>query len=240
VERKSVRTYLPAVTFTPRPKNNRVIRSFSFESSVDVYTDLQNRLITREWGFKVFHVQLQSGDSFQINVNPTHERLERNFEISRGIILPIGNAYDFTRYSAQLQTSNRRVVSVNTTYENGTFYSGHRRNFTVDLGLRPKVGVLINLNNEWNRVELPEGKFSTSLLRLTGNTQFNPWISVVNSVQYDSVSRVLGWQSRFRWILRPGNDIYFVYTHNWLTDLAGHRSTLDRSAASKVVYTHRF
>jgi hypothetical protein len=70
--------------------------------------------------------------------------------------------------------------------------------------------------------------------------RFNPWVSVANSVQYDSVSRVLGWQSRFRWILRPGNDIYFVYTHNWLNDLNGHRSTLDRSAATKIVYTHRF
>jgi Domain of unknown function (DUF5916) len=240
VERKNVRAYLPGVTFTPRPKNNRVIRSFSFEASGDVYTDLQNHLVTREWDLRVFEVQLQSGDNFQVNVKPTYERLERNFEISRGVILPAGNAYDFTRYSAQLQTSNRRVISINTTYENGTFYSGHRRSFIADLGLRPKVGVLINLNNEWNRVELPEGKFSTSLLRLTGNTQFNPWISIVNNLQYDSVSRVLGWQFRFRWIVRPGNDIYFVYTHNWLSDLAGHRSTLDRSAASKVVYTHRF
>jgi hypothetical protein len=235
-----MRTDHVLTTFTPRPRNNRIIRSFSFEGSVDVFTDLQNNLLTREWGLKVFHVQLQSGDSFQVNVTPTYERLERNFEISRGVTLPAGNEYDFTRYSAQLQTSNRRVVSVNSTYENGTFYAGHRRSFIAELGLRPKVGVLINLNNEWNRVELPEGTFSTSLLRLTGNTQFNPWVSIVNNLQYDSVSRVLGWQFRFRWILRPGNDIYFVYTHNWQNDLAGHRSTLDRSAASKVVYTHRF
>ena len=28
----------------------------------------------------------------------------------------------------------------------------------------------------------------------------------------------MGWQSRFRWIMRPGNDLYVVYTHNWLDD----------------------
>jgi hypothetical protein len=40
------------------------------------------------------------------------------------------------------------------------------------------------------------------------NTQFGPFVSLANNVQYDSDSRVLGWQVRFRWILTPGNDIY--------------------------------
>jgi hypothetical protein len=52
---------------------------------------------------------------------------------------------------------------------------------------------------------------------------------------------VLGWQSRFRWILAPGNDLYVVYTHNWLDDAVRNRlSTLDRRAASKALYTYRF
>ena len=66
-------------------------------------------------------------------------------------------------------------------------------------------------------------------------------LALVNLVQYDSQSAVMGWQSRFRWILTPGNDLYIVYTHNWLDD--GMRSrfvTLDRRAASKVLYTYRF
>jgi hypothetical protein len=68
----------------------------------------------------------------------------------------------------------------------------------------------------------------------------------VNNVQYDSVSGILGWQSRMRWIVTPGNDVFFVYTHNWLDThdpLDPHAtrfSTLDRRAAAKVVYTKRF
>jgi hypothetical protein len=65
---------------------------------------------------------------------------------------------------------------------------------------------------------------------------------LVNNIQYDSVSRVLGWQSRFRWILKPGNDIFVVYTHNWLDPLDPRSRflTLDRRAAAKAVYTKRF
>ena len=62
-----------------------------------------------------------------------------------------------------------------------------------------------------------------------------------NNIQYDSVSAVLGWQSRFRWILTPGNDLYVVYNHNWLDDPLQNRfATLDRRASSKVLYTYRF
>jgi hypothetical protein len=53
----------------------------------------------------------------------------------------------------------------------------------------------------------------------------------------------VGWQSRFRWILTPGNDLYLVYQHNWQEDPLDPSNgfqTLDRSAATKFIYTHRF
>jgi hypothetical protein len=57
------------------------------------------------------------------------------------------------------------------------------------------------------------------------------------------VSRLLGWQMRFRWIPRPGSDIYVVYTHNWNESLLENQrrfSTLDNRLATKVVHTFRF
>jgi hypothetical protein len=79
------------------------------------------------------------------------------------------------------------------------------------------------------------------LYRSVLDTQFNPWVQLSNTIQYDSVSAVMGWQSRFRWILTPGSDFYVVYNHNWLDDPVRSRFvTLDRRAASKVLYTYRF
>ena len=90
------------------------------------------------------------------------------------------------------------------------------------------------------RVELPAGSFSIAVPRLTAILQFGPWKSLSNNVQYDTVSRVLGWQSRFRWIVKHGNDIYIVYQHNWISDPAGLRTTFDRGFATKVNVTKRF
>lgn len=52
------------------------------------------------------------------------------------------------------------------------------------------------------------------------------------------MSRVLGWQSRFRWITKPGNDIYFVWMTNWI-DTDDRLATLDRNGAVKLLYTYR-
>jgi hypothetical protein len=119
------------------------------------------------------------------------------------------------------------------------YREGHRRQLNGTLNVRPRRGVLATITAQFNRVELVEGNFSTKLLRAVINTQFSPFVSVSNNIQFDSVSRILGWQSRFRWIVRPGNDIYFVWMNNWL-DSGPTLTTLDRNAAAKIVYTMRF
>jgi hypothetical protein len=241
VTRKGYRRYQPSVEYGPRPRGNRLVRRYAFKSALDVQTDLDNDLLSRTVELKVFDVQFQSQDSFSATVSNNRERLDEPFTPSRGIVLPLGAEYDTNTLTLQGSTANRRVLAVNTTLETGGFYSGTKRSATVNLTVRARPGVIVYASTELNRVELKEGHFTTRLYRLVGETQFSPWIALVNNFQYDSVSAVLGWQSRFRWILRPGSDIYFVYTHNWLDDPVLSRfTTLDRRVASKVLYTHRF
>lgn len=38
---------------------------------------------------------------------------------------------------------------------------------------------------------LPQGSFKIKLYRIDARTQFNPWISLTNNVQYDSESGTL-------------------------------------------------
>jgi Domain of unknown function (DUF5916) len=240
-ERRNIRFYNPELQFAPRPRRvNRVVRRFVFTADPEFTTDLENRILTRELKFTVFQMDLQSGDSVQVTLTPTREYLERDFEIYKGVKLQGNTGYDFNRYNFRVSTSNQRVLSIDSMFDGGTFYTGRGRKIIANVGIRPRRGVLVNVNNEWDRIELAEGKFSTSVLRLNANTQFSPWISLANNLQYDSVSRILGWQFRYRWILRPGNDIYFVYAHNWLDSPMGPRTTLDRKAATKILYTHRF
>jgi hypothetical protein len=241
VTRRDFRRYQPGLTFGPRPRGHRYIRRFQFGSTLDVLTDLRNDLLERTVNLTLLDVQLHSQDSFGLEASPTHERLDAPFEIRRGVILPVGAEYDYTRFAVRGQTANRRVLALNGRFETGSFYSGTRNQTVMQLTVRARPGYILYLNGEWNDLSFPEGRFTSNLYRVVAETQFTPFVALVNNVQFDTTSRVMGWQSRFRWIVRPGSDLYVVYTHNWLEDpIADRFATLDRRAASKVLYTHRF
>ncbi len=217
---------------------------------IDVNVDLSwylsrpgNRLLTAENVFTPLHVTYHDGSNFLFEVRQLQEGLVEAFEISDGIVLPAGADYAFVRYAVQGATADRRTVSVSSRFETGGFFSGTRNEFTATLGVRPRRGVALSLEFERNLVDLAEGSFDTTVLRLLANTQFSPWLSVGNNLQYDSVSRGLGWQMRLRWIQRPGNDLFIVYTHNWrdlsIGPAARRFATFDNRLATKLLYTLR-
>ena len=241
VTRTAFRKYRPSIQFAPRPANNRYIRQITFRGSLDVRTDLRNDLLERNVDVTLLQLSLHSQDFVFLGANQQFVRLEEPFEIEDGVTLPLGETFTFTRFRAFGQTANRRVLAVNGRYETGDFFSGTRTEKNVTLTVRAGTGMIFSVNGQWNSVELPEGSFTTQLYRVISETQFSPFIALVNNIQYDSQSAVLGWQARFRWIVTPGNDLYVVYTHNWLDDPQLSRfSTLNRSLASKVLYTYRF
>ena len=106
--------------------------------------------------------------------------------------------------------------------------------------------VRLNLEGSYqvNDVTLPQGDFKTNLYRMQSGFFPTPWTSLISSLQYDDVSEVVGLFTKFRWIVRPGNDVFLVYTHNWRnvgdSIWEFNTKTLSQGASSKINYTHRF
>jgi hypothetical protein len=241
VTRRDYRRFNQFWGFGPRPRNSRIVRRVQVNGGLEVFTDLHNNLLERNVNLTLLNMQLQSQDNFNVEVSRNFERLDAPFPISRNITLPFGSEYTYSRIAVSGQTANLRTLAFNGRFETGGFYSGDRRQIITGLTLRARPGYIVSFNGEWNSVELAEGAFTSNVFRVISDSQFSPFMAVVNNVQYDTISRVMGWQSRFRWIMKPGNDLYVVYTHNWLDDpLARRFVSLDRKLASKVLYTHRF
>ena len=241
--RTGFRLINPQIGFTPRPSRHPWIRRFNFGARMNLFLDPydNNRLLTREIDITAFQIDTHRQESIQFHVLPTYELLERDFRIAPDVTLPAASEYSFTRYRIQARTSSRRPLSLSPQVEWGEFFSGDRLRLQATLNVRAAPGHFYAFTHEWNRVSLAEGEFTTRLYRAILETQFNPRISLVNNVQYDTQSAGIGWQARFRWIVRPGNDFYFVYIQNWLDDpVTGRIHTLDRRASTKILYTHRF
>ena len=237
VERAGYRRATGSARWGIRPERH-FIRRVSWQTDADVRYDLDGRLESRLFDVQLLRVIFDAGDIVEFHLRPQYEYLPVDFQISRGVVLPAGTAFSFLRRHFQVQSAPQRVVALRMVYEDGPFYSGERRQYSPTLDLRPGRGHLISLSADLNAIRLAEGTFRTRLWRLDVNTQFSPFVSLVNRTQYDSVSAQLGWQSRFRWILKPGDDIFFVYAHNWV-DATG-LTTIDRKASFKIVRTFSF
>ena len=70
----------------------------------------------------------------------------------------------------------------------------------------------------------------------------SPRLTFSNLIRYDNLSRNLGWQSRMRWTMRLGNDLFFVCGQGWLQENTGafNFRAQESKVSTKLQYTFRF
>lgn len=122
----------------------------------------------------------------------------------------------------------------------GSFYDGDLTRLEARLALKPSPHLLVAAEGEWSRGELPAGSFTAKVLAGRLEVNFTPNLGWSNLVQYDTDSRELGFQSRLRWRVRPGSDLFVVINRGWVREEDGaYRRYFDRGSA-KVQHTFRW
>jgi len=239
VPRSGIRKTDLNVAFQPRPERWG-IRQFFFEFRPTYITNLQNRVENWRIFTAPFNARTESGEHLEWNYIPEFEHLDVPFEIATGVVVPAGS-YQWTRFRAEANTATKRPWVADAALWWGGFYAGSRRQIELGLTLKPNTHVALSLRTERNDVTLPEGMFYTQIVTVRADYNFTPNVSWANLTQYDNESRIAGLQSRFRWILRPGNDLFLVLNRGWYRTLDDSRfePTFDRGSA-KLQYTFRF
>ena len=150
--------------------------------------------------------------------------------------------YKFTRWRAEAFSASKRALEARLTWWFGNYYSGTANEVRVVLNYKFQPHLQVSLDANQTFARLPQGNFVARVLGLRVNYSFTPFITVFNLIQYDTASHNLGWQSRLRWITRPGNDIFLVLNQGWQQDEHGglHFSPADTKLAAKAQYTLRF
>jgi Domain of unknown function (DUF5916)/Carbohydrate family 9 binding domain-like len=239
VPRTGIRKTDLNMAFQPRPERWG-IRQFFFEFRPTYITNLDNRVENWRIFTAPFNARTESGEHLEWNYIPEFEHLDAPFEIAAGVFIPPGS-YRWTRFRTEANTATKRPWVVDAALWWGGFYAGNRRQVELGLTLKPNTHIALSGRIERNDVTLPQGSFYTEILTLRADYNFTPDISWANLVQYDNESRIAGLQSRFRWILRPGNDLFVVLNRGWYRTLDDRRfePSFDRGSA-KLQYTFRF
>ena len=245
VQRDNVRLLRVGASYNPRPRFlniNQIFHDFYYTQ----FTNLDNNLVeSRDAYISLFDWHLRSGDSVHalLDVNPVYERLFETFEISPGVFLPPGE-YRYTRFRSNAMSAARRRFTASASVGTGSYWSGRAEQVTASLGFKLPPRFIASVSTNQTFARLPEGNFITRIF--TSNIGFtaSPRLSFSNLIQYDNRSRNLGWQSRVRWTLQPGNDFFLSFNQGWIQDEQEHRRmqfrVQDSRVSTKFQYSHRF
>ncbi len=237
VPRRGIRKGNYNIDYFQRPRQGG-IRHQHWELYVETIHDPRWRLLNWRIFTAPFNLLLESGDRFEWNYIPEYEFLDAPFAIRPNVVIPPGG-YVMHRYRAEVSTATRRPVVYTLSVRYGEFYGGERVETVTSVRYRPNVHVSLQLGLNRNDVRLPQGSFETSLWQGRVDVGVTPNLTVSNFLQYDTVSRIAGLNSRLRWILRPGNDLFFVVNLGLQDEGERWVSAYDR-VTTKLQYTWRF
>ncbi|MEO1254835.1 MAG: hydrolase, partial [Bacteroidota bacterium] len=143
--------------------------------------------------------------------------------------------HEWLNYRIFYRSDRRKNIIVRGFVRNGGFFNGNRFNAELGLTFRMPPVFQVELNGEYNRVDLPDPFNDADLylvgprfdLTLTNNVFFTSFI------QYNSQAKNLGHNSRFQWRFKPVSDLFIVYTDNYITD---DFTTRNRALVVKLSY----
>ncbi len=236
VQRDNVRMLRAGASWNPRPSFFNILQ-MNHDIFFTRFTRLDNHEV-ESWDLYVtwWDWHFKSGDNMHgwFDFNPTYERLFERFEISPGVFLPPGE-YRFTRFRSNLlSTATKRPLSASINLQWGNYWSGEAEQVTASLTYKLPPRFTMSLSTNQTFARLPEGDFIARIATANVNYAASPRLSFSNLVQYDNRSRNLGWQSRIRWTLQPGNDFFFAFNQGWVQEFEENRNLRFRAQDSKV------
>ena len=245
--------FRPAMGFVRRPGTRRVqgfvqyetltpesgwMREWELEFETQWTMDLDNRLLSSEYTLPIAAIELNTGDEFFLFPSFVEETLDEDFEISDGVTIVPGE-YGFFQGGMGIDTDRSRPVSIDASVKWGEFYDGERLRLSLEAEWRASKFWGLEAGGDYFDIDLPAGDFEVTVgyagLRITPS----PRLTWTTLAQYDTVSSELGINSRLRWIVNSGNDVFLVYNQSVENDVRSFRS-IGSEAVAKLGWTVRF
>ncbi|MGB0618004.1 MAG: DUF5916 domain-containing protein [Myxococcota bacterium] len=200
-----------------------------------IITDQGRRIETGSFVWRPIDVQNFVNDGFRIEYE--HRYDVATVENPLSFNTPAGR-YHFDEGRIRVTTSaNRRLVGT-LLAGYGTFYDGTRARLSSDVTIRFTRNVQAGLIYGYDNLRLPGGDENIHLLRARLSLFFTSDISWVTLVQYDSVSDQIGVNSRFRWIIEDGREVFVVLNQGF--DARGDVRATRTAPLAKVQWTFWF
>ena len=177
--------------------------------NVTVFTDQTGRLVSRQY-HNMLGTIFDNGAVLNIVYNRRFERLDVPFQVASGVVIDPGK-YDFWDLRLSYNSDPSRVFTYGVRYGPQTFYDGDRTDISLEAGLRVTDQLATSAGFSRSDVDIPAGAFTADIGSFQVDYAFSPAVSLRTLTQYNSSTDQWSTSARFRYIYRPGSDIYIVY-----------------------------
>ena len=239
VRRDDFKRSFVSTRFSPRPKSSKRVRQYTWQGSLEYILNGAGSVESRQQT-GLFSTEFENSDRLSASVNRNYELLVQPFRIPGGSTVPVGG-YNFSDVQASYALGQQRRVSGTFAIQDGHFYDG-------DILALSYTGARVSVLKQWsaeptisiNRVQMPSGDFTTSLLRVRSDYAFSPRRFVSALVQYNTADNSFSSNFRFRWEYLPGSELFVVYTDERDTLVPGFPGLKNRAFVVKINRLIRF
>jgi hypothetical protein len=184
-------------------------REVAFTAIADAFTDLDNRMETREAEVSAF-VELSTNDWMRVKVQNAYDALEEPFDLPNNIPVDAGT-YDWTNYRFEFASSSARLVQITGSVECCSYYNGDI--LDLDFGLNVFTGRYFEFGSLYQvqMLDMPHGSVDIHILSLNSSIIFTPDMSLVLEAQWDNISHDFAFNARYRWEYSPGNEVFVAF-----------------------------
>ena len=225
VRRKDFRQTVLSGRFSPRTRSISWIRQLTFQSDIDyLENEWAGYVESRSWGGQ-FSVEFENSDQFSVGYTDNYENLVVDTRIS-GATIPAGR-YSFPDVRLSYRLGSQRPYSGNLSLRLGDYYGGTLTSAGLRSGrieVTPQISVEPSISLNW--MDLPQGRFDQHVAVTRVTYTLTPRAFVSGLVQYNSRSRAVSGNFRFRWEWAPGSELFIVYTEDRNTDVLDRWSEL--------------
>ena len=225
--------------YSPRPRGIESVRQFFVSGSLDYIENGAGQVETRIAQAR-FETEFENSDRLGVDVQDNYELLVRPFRIASDVAVPVG-PYAFQDVFVSYSMGAQRRFSGTFTLQRGEFFSGHitaygyrrgRIEITPQFSFEPGISI--------NRIDLPEGQFTATLLQSRVTYTLTPRMFVGGLLQYNNGTNSLSTNLRLRWEYQPGSELFVVYNDQRDTSLRGTPFLENRAFVVKFTRLFRF
>ena len=243
IRRSDIHRLGPRIAWRPRP-NIPWVRQTEIIFSWDYTMDSENRILRRtdKYALNIFF-----HDGGQLRLIPfdyERDHVDRDFEISDGVLVPQGN-YHWNVYVLRYTFSPKRQFSGTLDFSHRYgFYGGNMYKFQLTPVIKVSRQFSIETNYEIDIASLPvqpgyDGSFTQHIVDVSVNYSLNNQWLTSSTIQYDNIGEFFGYHFRLNYIFRPGDDFFLVYNEGRQIGGPADGQT-DRTLKAKLTYSFDF